>query len=48
MKKHKYARERYIHLSEQDKEKKHQYGRERYKNLLEDEYRKCFSRMQEI
>ena len=30
------------------KKKKRQYGRERYKNLLEDEYRKHFSRMQEI
>ena len=42
------ARERYQNLSVKDKDKKHQYGRERYKNLLEDEYRKIFSRMQEI
>ena len=47
-KKCQYARERYRNLSEEEKEKKRQYGRERYKNLLEGEYRKFFSRMQEI
>ena len=42
------AREGFQNLSEEEKEKKGQYGSERYKNLLEDEYRKFFSRIQEI
>ena len=36
-----------IDLSEEEKEKC-QYVYERYKNIIEDEYRKFFSRMQEI
>ena len=39
---------KYQNLSKEEKEKKRQYGRERFKNFLEDEYRKIFSRMQEI
>ena len=35
-------------LSEEEEKKKHQYGRERYENLLEVEYKKTFSRMQEM
>ena len=32
-----YAPERYINLSEEERNKKHQYGREQFRTLLEDE-----------